>query len=248
MTDIKFQIISDLHLEFYKKLPLNICNDHFPKAPILFLVGDIGYPRSPIWLKFINWCEVKYERIFYVQGNHESYNHDINETTDFIRETLSSKPNFTFLESGVIAHLGPYKVVGCTLWSEQSIGVYHTMNDSKHIYKNKKLLTLPLLLAMHNDDKQWLDLNTDDKTIVVTHYIPSFSLILPQYRTAEYEKINCAYASNCDSIIRRSRTVIYGHTHSPSDKLFEDIHRCICNPYGYPNEQHKFFNYDSFIL
>jgi predicted phosphodiesterase len=66
------QILSDLHLEFYKKLPTNICNDHFPKAPTLFLVGDIGYPFDDIWLKFIEWCESNLnfiENKIFISGN-----------------------------------------------------------------------------------------------------------------------------------------------------------------------------------
>jgi len=119
-TQTQIQILSDLHLEFYKKLPKNICNDYFPKTPTLFLVGDIGYPQDKIWLEFIEWCESKYERIFYVQGNHEAYTKDIDDITLYIRSTLNSKPKFTLLERGIISHLNGYKVIGCTLWSEQT--------------------------------------------------------------------------------------------------------------------------------
>ena len=131
-----FQIISDLHLEFYKKLPKNICNEHFPKAPTLFLAGDIGYPKNPLWLEFIEWCEVNYERIFYVTGNHEYYKNNIDEIDTYVESILGSKPKFTFLKAGMISSIEDYKVIGCTLWSKQQINVYWQMNDSKYVYNN----------------------------------------------------------------------------------------------------------------
>lgn len=211
MTQI--QILSDLHLEFYKKLPTNICNDYFPKAPTLFLVGDIGYPLDNIWLQFIDWCEAKYDRIFYVQGNHEAYKNDINKITEYIRTILNSKPKFTFLEKGVISNLDGYKVIGCTLWSEQTKNIYSKMNDSRYIYKDGTCLSLDDLLDIHHKDKDWLNTNTDSNTIVVTHHIPSFELIHPKFRTSLYKDYQSAYASNCDEIIRKAKTWIYGHTH-----------------------------------
>jgi predicted phosphodiesterase len=242
------QILSDLHLEFYKKLPTNICNDHFPKAPTLFLVGDIGYPFDDIWLKFIEWCESKYEKIFYVQGNHESYKNDIDKITDYIRTTLNEKPKFTFLDRGKIAYLDGYKVIGCTLWSEQTINIYSKMNDSQYIYKNGSYLSLYDLLDMHKEDKKWLDGNVDENTIVITHHLPSYDLIHPKYKIPFYKDYHSAYASDCNSIVLKAKIWIYGHTHIGSDVMFENKVRCICNPYAYPDESHKHFTNKVFYL
>jgi predicted phosphodiesterase len=243
-----FQILSDLHLEFYKKLPTNICNDHFPKAPTLFLVGDIGYPFDDIWLQFIKWCESKYEKIFYVQGNHEAYTNDIDKITDYIRTILNEKPKFTFLERGKIGYLDAYKVIGCTLWSEQTINIYSKMNDSQYIYKNNQKLSLTDLLDMHKQDKSWLDKEVDKNTIVVTHHLPSYDLIHPKYKIPFYKDYHSDYASDCNSIILKSKLWIYGHTHIGSDVMFKNKVRCICNPYAYPDESHKHFTNKVFYL
>lgn len=242
------QILSDLHLEFYKKLPLNICNDHFPKAPTLFLVGDIGYPLDDIWLKFIEWCETKYDKIFYVQGNHEPYDNDIDAITKYIKAIFTSKPKFTLLECGVISHLDGYKIIGCTLWSEQNYYIYSKMNDSKCIYKNGSYLSLSDLLDMHRQDKEWLDNQVDENTIVITHHLPSFDLIHPKYKIPFYKDYHSAYASDCNSIVRKAKLWIYGHTHIGSDIMFEDKVRCICNPYAYPDESHRHFTNKVFYL
>lgn len=74
---LKIQVISDLHLEFMKKLP-KFLND-FKKADYLFLAGDIGYPKYPeynsgIFYQFISWCCDNYKKVFYIIGNHEAYN------------------------------------------------------------------------------------------------------------------------------------------------------------------------------
>jgi len=59
-----------------------------------------------------------YVRIFYVVGNHEAYNSELNETINIIKDVFKSKPKFVFLERGIVSKLGPYKVIGCTLWSD----------------------------------------------------------------------------------------------------------------------------------
>lgn len=245
---MKFQILSDLHLEFHKKLPKNICNDHYPKAPILFLVGDIGYPTDKLWLEFIEWCETKFNRIYYVQGNHESYTKDIDETTNNIKSVFRLKPKFTLLERGVISYVDGNKIIGCTLWSKQRPYIYVTTNDYKYIFKNDSQLSFEALTDMHEQDKLWLDENIDSNTIVVTHHLPSFDLIHENFKTESSKKYNEVYASNCDELILRSKLWIYGHTHIGSDIVFKDKVRCICNPYGYPDETHRHFTNNAYEI
>jgi predicted phosphodiesterase len=71
MNKITIQVLSDIHLEFYKKFP-----KFKPLAKYLFLAGDIGTIESKYDQKIINflsYCSENWEKTFYVLGNHEFY-------------------------------------------------------------------------------------------------------------------------------------------------------------------------------
>jgi hypothetical protein len=84
-----------------------------------------------------------------------------------------------------------------------------------------------LTLAIKSQD-------TTRKILVVTHHMPSYSLISEKFKGSA---LNCCFASNCDNLMTLPQVKgwIYGHTHDVSVKL----HRgCICavNTFGYPHE------------
>jgi len=64
----RFQYVSDLHLEFRKKV-LRIP----PVAPFLLLAGDIGYPCRSLYREFLRYAAHDFEKVFLVAGNHEFY-------------------------------------------------------------------------------------------------------------------------------------------------------------------------------
>jgi predicted phosphodiesterase len=266
---LKIQIISDLHLEFMKKLPKFLKN--FKQADYLFLAGDIGYIQYPhynrgIFYQFICWCTNNYKKVFYIMGNHDAYTTDLNLAKESLKKISEEKPNFIFLEKGVVSELEGYKVIGCTLWSHIDSDTYSIMNDKNNIKINGQYLERNDFLKMHKDDIAWLneqiDCNTptgllgtksnlerntpvgllgtksnlERNTIVMTHHLPSYKLIHQEYQKIEYEKYNSAYASECDELVYKAKLWIYGHTHKASDVVFDGITRCICNPYGYYND------------
>ena len=71
MNQITIQILSDIHLEFYKTYP-----EFKPHAKYLFLAGDIWTIDSK-WdfkvKKFLEYCSKNWEKTFYILGNHEFY-------------------------------------------------------------------------------------------------------------------------------------------------------------------------------
>lgn len=69
---MKFQIISDLHLEYYNVLP-DISKIFKKAAPNLILTGDVCYFKHHNFLKFFIEVSKNYDKIFYIPGNHEYY-------------------------------------------------------------------------------------------------------------------------------------------------------------------------------
>jgi predicted phosphodiesterase len=248
--ELQIQIISDLHLEFMNDLP-DFLNNNI-SAKYLFLAGDIGYPndKKGLFNKFIDWCCDNYKKVFYVIGNHESYTSDIIIVKNTIKNISKIKSNFIFLDKGIISNIEGYKVIGCTLWSNIDKYAYNQMNDRKYIKLNGKNITIDDFINMHNEDKKWIEDNTDHNTIVMTHYIPSYNLIHELYKKPEYKSINSAFASDLDELIYKSRLWIYGHTHKSSDIMFDNVTRCICNSHGYYKDDAEYsgFTMKPFII
>jgi len=224
--------------------------DNFKKADYLFLAGDIGYPIYPkynsgLFYQFISWCCNNYKKVFYVLGNHEAYNSNISDIIISIKNIEKEKDNFIFLEKGVISELEGYKVIGCTLWSDINFQSFLFMNDCNYIKVDNEKITLNNILNYHKEDKKWLEDNIDYNTIVMTHHLPSYNLINEKWKNSIY---NSGFASNCDELIYKSKLWIYGHTHIASDIIYDNITRCICNPYGYFNDDDKYSNFSKEIF
>jgi predicted phosphodiesterase len=82
---MKVQIISDIHLEFYKDSFNNFSSiiKKDPECDILFLAGDIGHIECKIYKPFLQYVSDNWEEIYYVLGNHEFY--QINNNIDKIK-------------------------------------------------------------------------------------------------------------------------------------------------------------------
>lgn len=265
---MKIQVISDIHLEHNKAIPSFLINPDNIKAPYLFLLGDIGCPKQKksLWLEYINWCnsQEKLSRIFYVLGNHESYNFSYEETIEYIRNIFSTMPKFTLLERNVITQLEDYTIIGCTLWSDIDFATALLMNDMRNIYQSKvnnlsqnKYKYNPLekypidistLQSWYKLDKEWLEITLNDlqsqssddkekqeKIIVATHHMPSMKLIPPKFQDSHNMKYSRGFASNLDHLIPLTNLWLFGHTHCHVDTMLDKT-RCYANPLGYPDE------------
>lgn len=238
---MKIQYFSDLHLEFYKKIPeIKIV------APILCLAGDIGYPKTKIYEEFLLSINnnIDAQKIFIITGNHEYYDDSIDNINKHIENIIKNKKlnKISFLNNSSELYDG-YLFIGSTLWS--------------HVY-NKKYLTNDFILidemtvekynSLHDIAKKYIkntiEENKDKKIILLTHFLPSFNLIHEKY--SAYSAYNNCFASFSDDLIKEPVVLnIYGHTHTPNKSFVNDI-PCVCNPIGYPGEN-KDSMFDVFI-
>jgi predicted phosphodiesterase len=79
---------------------------------------------------------------------------------------------------------------------------------------------------------------------MITHHMPSFSLISPRYHK---HHLNCCFAASCEDLMQTHvKAWIYGHTHNAAVTA---IGRTItaCNARGYPNESVSGFGRDVFM-
>ena len=233
---MKFQYLSDVHLEMGNRIPLTRSAEH------LILAGDIGNPFSSTYSDFINNVSLMYKHVFIIAGNHEFYDtkqkRSMPETHEQIASVIkvnqSSKANVHYLNN--TAYHFPnsdISVFGTTLWThipdchkeniESSINDYNCIPDFSVELNNQ--LHQEAVYAL----KDHICAYPDRKWIVVCHHLPQTRLVLPMYQGLS---INAAFATDVpifddDRIV----AVVYGHTHTPSVQG-----KYYCNSFGYPKE------------
>ena len=246
MTTI--QVISDLYLEYYNKIP-DFLNEDFVKSEILICAGDIGCPfinerfsDNNIWCDFIDWASKSYKKVFYVMGNSESYFNRYYRVKRFIKDYLSLKENCTFLERGIEAIIDEkYKIIGCTLWSDVPDFAFDVSGDSCIMKDDGSKHTRQDIQNYNKLDIKWLEeklLDTENTLpiIVVTHHLPSFRLLPHKFISSP---VAPSVANHLDELMPYARTWIFGHSHSCTDEFINGV-RCISNSRGYVKEKTGF--------
>jgi hypothetical protein len=243
----KFQLISDIHLEFnnvYKIKKL---------ANYLILAGDIGYPDQKLFKDFLSSVSLTFDKIFYITGNHEYYQtwkkgkniklDTIDETNEKIKQIIKeSGDNIYFLNNNFYDIDLNLRIVGSTLWTNPSLN-NKPINDSYQIYSDNKILASEehfRNLHKHNVkyiEEQILEAKSNNKKLViVTHHLPTYELILPKYKTQFYSPYNSHFASDLDYLMQEPiKAWCAGHSHGFNHKIINNVN-CYVNAYGYPHE------------
>ena len=238
----RLQYASDLHLE------INLIKDFTkivkPIAPFLALVGDIGHISTPSYKPFFDYVSNEFEQVYYVPGNHEYYSPPKNNKSDQfqtlyqlnhqMKNLCDSYKNIHYLYRNSVK-LNEFNVgiIGSPLWTPYFSSKQIFVGPNIHLhpeYANH----LHQLDITYIDDRCRKFKNTNTKTIILTHFLPSFSLISNKYKNYPNKK---NFASDNDFLFFRFpiNYWIYGHTHTSSTQTINKT-LCVTNPYGY-NQQ-----------
>ena len=247
---MKVKVLSDLHLEFTKKGE----EDFDPgSGNVLILAGDICDAVAFVhrcdadfraaYLRFFKRCVLNYDKVFYVMGNHEHYNHVFKRTADVLRANLPE--GVTLLDNQSEFYNG-WHFVGATMWSNFGGGdpvlleaAKDGLNDYTYIFSDDEPTPItPEFIARENKNTiEWFEQclpTLNGPIFMITHHCPSFQSIDPEYVSTSTVT---AYASDFEELIERTPNLMYwAHGHVHSSKCY-NVGNCtvICNPKGYPN-------------
>jgi UDP-2,3-diacylglucosamine pyrophosphatase LpxH len=184
---MKFQLMSDLHLEFGPYQPKNkgaetllIAGDAFVSGDYVRLEND-SYTATQYlegidrYFKFLEVASQEFDNIIHISGNHEHYGGDFAKTRNTLQNKLFADfPKVTHLENdGIFFDGGDVCVLGATLWTDfanrnESIMrvASHTMNDYYKIINTNRPVTASNVLQSlepidiyetHINSKLWLE-------------------------------------------------------------------------------------------
>jgi hypothetical protein len=159
----------------------------------------------------------------------------MHETNYFMKNYFQQFNNISLLNNNYEIY-DNYCFIGTTLWSKITNPRYR-INDLRSIpdfdifeYNRLNNLSINVLEDI---------LENNENCIIITHHMPSSSLIDIKYKTPDMQPYNQWFYSNMDKFIENNKNKIkcwiYGHTHTPLDSIMHGI-PFLCNPIGYPDE------------
>jgi hypothetical protein len=234
---LRFQILSDLHLETplsspsYDKLTIPI------SAPNLFLLGDIGLTTHPQLFTFLSSLLTTYPslQIYYVLGNHEAYHTtldlSISTLQTFSSNWLAKDPSgvgrFHFLHRTRIDLSPTLTLLGCTLWTRipppsipACASLLTDFSDRNGIWDR----SIEQHNLDHSTDLSWLNSTVaqiaatepEREIVVLTHHSPTID---PRANSARHRgsSTNCGFRTDLSGEMcwtsKRVKMWAYGHTH-----------------------------------
>lgn len=259
---MKFNLLSDIHLEFAPLFGLK-------GGDILLLAGDISLAcvldpkRTDVnsqrvryrFQQFLDEEVAKYDKAFYIAGNHEHYNGFFYESHDLIRNYLKDT-KVQFLQNEIVYLENDIALFGSTMWTDfQSNNPVvkefsrYNMNDYNLIYK-KLVKPEERTVRINPDDvledhytsyyalKEALNTHKNNRFVVMTHHTPSMQSSHPRWGGTD-NPLNYAYCNFFEDLIIDNPNIkywVHGHTHESHDYVLGET-RVICNPRGYAYAQ-----------
>lgn len=197
------QIMSDLHLETPRLLPMYNDFQIEPRAKSLALLGDIGIAGDDSLFDFLTRQLRQFEVVFYVLGNHEPYSSVYEDTMArmeaFERSIASrreleqqrdsrhsdvSHGRFVFLNRRRFDLSDKVIILGCTLFSHISDEQHSTVSLFISDFFNIIDWSVDKHNAAHRADLAWLNAQVEaiarDEphrgVVVLTHYSPTAAI------------------------------------------------------------------------
>jgi len=243
---MKIAYTSDLHLEHQE------FDFELPDADVIFLCGDITVScllKNAKHIKFFEACSKKYDKVFYVLGNHEHYTEDLYHTKLKIEYLLKSLSNVKVLENEFVELDENNILFGGTMWTDfnnnelyKSLAQF-SISDYRYIINSveKRYLkpddTVSIFKQFIESLSKTYDEFHDKNIIVMSHHAPSFGSSHPRYLG---DPLSYAFCSHLENFILQRPRIKYwfhGHVHyRTSYTIGESTTMILTNPRGYPTE------------
>jgi predicted phosphodiesterase len=227
----KLDLLSDLHLDFYRDRSIQMLKDIQPNAETLVLAGDFCEIRDldSDWMKVL---ADKYQHVLYVLGNHEYYGwcKQGESMLDYLHDI--KPPTWTILNCEEYRFSAYTKIAGATLWYPD--GPMNEMFEGRmadiHWIDNFK----PWVYEQHQRAVEFF--THTNASIWITHHLPLWNSVHPKYKNAV---TNPFFVGDLSKVLttreHKPQVILHGHTHEEFDYTVAGV-RVVCNPFGYPGE------------
>lgn len=249
MAGISIRVVSDIHLEIDR--PLNweeiICPiDHPTNKKILILAGDIGYPGTEIYKKFLKYVSEKFDHVLLIAGNHEYYHKGHMDKIERKIHTICKACGITCLQNRSVV-INNVKFIGATGWSKLHHDVKPFIdndNDFKYIHN----MTFEKFNRLHMQDLQFIKdevENSPHPVVVITHHAPSHRMAKTEFKNSIWQSKNVF--DHEDNIKPPIILWINGHTHYSNHEILENGIHLYSNAHGFRSKEKTGFDKEKVI-
>lgn len=249
---MKIQLISDIHVEFWRGLGRREREQKLYKylrpADVLIAAGDINTGRRNT-LETLEFLARHYEDVIYFPGNHEYYaGLDIEAFDD---EFIMRLPvNVHYLNPGQIVIKG-ITFIGATLWTNFDDNPLIEADCVRGINDFLRTKITPAdMRAKFYEHSQYIKHAYEEApgtVVIATHFLPAQLCVAPRFRSVDNisSSLNRYFANGLDDWIAEleDATWLFGHTHDAVDIVIGQT-RCLARPVGYPGE-HDHMGYET---
>lgn len=201
-------LASDLHHEIWGiSGPVKVPDG----AEIVVIAGDLkDMPRA------LETCGQTADStglpVIFVPGNHEYYRHEYQAMTD-LANIYEHENVYVLINKAVV--IKGIRFLGTPLWTnflafgEETQSIFmriaeQNINDFIAIRHNQKPITAEIMLGWHLEARAFLEDELQKpfagKTVVVTHFTPSYALCHERFKNSE---ISPYFNAQCDELIER---------------------------------------------
>ena len=239
---VKFQIASDLHIEFRNEHYVVATEYITPEADVLILAGDIGnlYKYNQLHRFLQDVCKM-FQHVLYVPGNHEYYRvHNVPEINfDTLSERLLTLEacikNLYILNRGSVL-IEDVCIAGCTLWTNPQVE-----KIPHYIVRIRTMNNISVYRSAHQRDLRFVDRtikycrDKKKKLLLVTHHCPTFRVTKGKKDDDAYVSL---YATDLENRLRGDHvhTWVCGHIHKNFDFVSTQGTRVVGNQRGKPRD------------
>eukprot|EP00792_Barthelona_sp_PAP020_P006659 TRINITY_DN3052_c1_g2_i1.p2 TRINITY_DN3052_c1_g2~~TRINITY_DN3052_c1_g2_i1.p2 ORF type:complete len:281 (-),score=67.68 TRINITY_DN3052_c1_g2_i1:2439-3281(-) len=257
---ITFQLISDLHLEFFDNLTQAIETLHIHLADenhskILIVCGDVcslETANKTIFDEFFHYISSEFKQIIYVAGNHEYYGSNFRLTLNEIKARLLSYDNIKFLEKDSIK-INNLTIVGTTLWSlpdKHCLKFFKSFSSDFKCIKNPSegIVSSLDFIIEHKKCLEYLEnvmnnLESEERVLIASHHVPGLCDVIDRH--VRRKELVSLYGSDLREFLCRHKNKIVlwccGHCHQQIRKKLHGVN-IVSNPFGYFNLGPEKFN------
>ena len=243
---MKFQLCSDLHLEYpinrrwLANHPLEVVGD------VLLIAGDTYYLNEDASaLDFLKWCSNNFQETYLIPGNHEYYGgYDFSNASRSYKRSVFENVHYV---NNQTVQFEDVRILFSTLWSrlsEHADIIEKGMADFHRIKYGGRRLTVNAYNNAFQVDLDFLKeaMEEKGKTIVVTHHLPSIQCNDAEFRDSPF---NEAFCVDLTDLIESSSVDywIYGHSHRNVGDIDLNGTQLLSNQMGYVSlNEHLSFN------
>lgn len=233
---MRFQLVSDLHLDFHRDNGVEFCNTLPVAADTIIIAGDLCNGISVLYNSLEIFAK-KFKNVVFVLGNHEHYLVSQVDLYNVMGRVVRNFPNVHWLNASSV-NIDGVDIHGASLW----------FNEDPYYFRYKSRLAdfayipkfVPWVFEENARHVQFLKDSVKPGDVVVTHHLPSYECVDGEFVG---DPLNRFFVCNIENVLRENKpaVAVHGHSHGPYSGQIHDT-RIYRNPFGYPSEGGHRFN------